>query len=33
MTLADHGGRVYTTSMACMALEVYFRFVPTDRLH
>ncbi|MFO7900528.1 MAG: prenyltransferase/squalene oxidase repeat-containing protein [Planctomycetota bacterium] len=24
-----HGGRVYTTAMACMALEVYFRYLPT----
>jgi hypothetical protein len=24
-----HGGRVYTTAMACLALEVYFRYLPT----
>jgi hypothetical protein len=24
-----HGGRVYTTSIACLALEVYFRYLPT----
>jgi hypothetical protein len=24
-----HGGRVYSTAMACMALEVYFRYLPT----
>ena len=23
-----HGGRVYTTAMACLALEVYFRYLP-----
>ena len=26
-----HGGRIYTTSMACLALEIYFRFLPTYR--
>jgi hypothetical protein len=31
MVYSDHAGRVYTTAMACMALEVYFRFLPTYR--
>ncbi len=25
----NRGGRVYTTAMACLALEVYFRFLPS----
>ena len=24
-----HGGRIYTTAMACLALEVYFRYLPS----
>lgn len=25
----DHGGPVYTTTLACLALEVYYRYLPT----
>jgi hypothetical protein len=26
---ADYGGRVYTTAMSCLALEIYFRYIPS----
>jgi hypothetical protein len=27
-TFGPHGGRVYTTAMAILSLEVYYRFLP-----
>jgi len=29
MSHGQHGGRVYTTAMACLGLEVYFRYRPS----